>query len=220
MNFLQNHDQIGNRAFGERLHKLVKDEAALVAATTILLLSPSIPMLFMGEEWAAPEPFTYFCDFEPELAAKVREGRKREFAKFARFAGDAAASVPDPTDPATFEAVKLNWSTLHQPSHAGWLEHYRRLLAIRRRDIMPLIPDISRGRCVKLQEVGSFAVDWVMNGGSVLHLIANLSAQTVPLVGRPSGRAIFATHPNIRSAVKRNMLEPWSVTWLLERSHE
>ena len=121
--------------------------------------------------------------------------------------------------PATFEKAKLNWSTLHQPSHAGWYEHYRRLLAIRQRDIVPLIPEISRGRCVKLQQVGSFAVDWTTNQGNVLHLIANLSDKTVPMVGKPSGRAIFATHPNIRGAVKRNMLEPWSVTWLLERSN-
>jgi malto-oligosyltrehalose trehalohydrolase len=220
VNFLQNHDQIGNRALGERLHKLVKNEAALVAATTILLLSPSIPMLFMGEEWAAPEPFTYFCDFEPELAAKVREGRKREFAKFLRFAGADAASLPDPTDPATFEAVKLDWNTPAQPSHAGWLEHYRRLLAIRKRDIVPLIPEITRGRCVKLQDVGSFAVDWTTKSGALLHLIANLSNHAVPLVGKPAGRVVFATHPNIRGAVKRNTLEPWSVTWLLERSHD
>src|SRR5262249_26863613 len=151
---------------GERLHRLVKNEAALVAATAILLLAPSIPMLFMGEEWAAPEPFTYFCDFEPELAATVREGRKREFAKFERFAGEGAAALPDPTAPATFDAVKLDWSTLNQPSHAGWLEHHRRLLAVRQRDIVPLIPEIQSGRCVRLQDVGSFAVDWATRNGS------------------------------------------------------
>jgi malto-oligosyltrehalose trehalohydrolase len=220
VNFLQNHDQIGNRAFGERLHRLVQDEAALAAATAVVLLSPSIPLLFMGEEWAAPEPFTYFCDFGPDLAAKVREGRKREFAGFARFAGDHGTdSLPDPTDPATFEAAKLNWNTLNQPSHAGWLEHYRRLLAVRQRDIVPLIPEISASRCVKVQENGAFAVDWVTQSGRLLHLIANLSDKTVPMVGRPSGRVIFATHPNIRGAVKRNLLEPWSVTWLLERGN-
>ncbi|MEJ1961520.1 MAG: malto-oligosyltrehalose trehalohydrolase [Gammaproteobacteria bacterium] len=220
VNFLQNHDQIGNRAFGERLHKLVKDETALVAATAVLLLAPSIPLLFMGEEWAAPEPFTYFCDFEPELAAKVREGRKREFAKFARFAGDhGTEELPDPTNPATFAAVKLNWSTLNQPSHAGWLEHYRRLLAVRQRDIVPLIPEIAASRCVKVHENGALAVDWVLNNGGQLHLIANLSDKAVPIVGKPSGRAIFSTHPNIRGAVKRNMLEAWSVTWLLERGN-
>ncbi|HEV7714103.1 MAG TPA: malto-oligosyltrehalose trehalohydrolase [Steroidobacteraceae bacterium] len=220
VDFLQNHDQIGNRALGERLHQLVKDEAALVAATAILLLSPSIPMMFMGEEWAAPEPFSYFCDFGPELAAKVREGRKREFAKFARFAGDHGTdALPDPTDPATFEAAKLNWNTLNQPSHAGWLEHYRRLLAVRQRDIVPLIPDMTSGRCVKVQDNGALAVDWATKGGGLLHLIANLSDTAVPMVGKPSGRVIFATHPNIRGAVKRNMLEPWTVTWLLERGN-
>jgi len=221
VNFLQNHDQIGNRAFGERLHKIVKDEAALVAATAILLLAPSIPMLFMGEEWAAPEPFTYFCDFEPGLAAKVREGRKREFAKFARFAGGGdAQEPPDPTAQATFECVKLNWNVLIQPSHAGWLEHYRRLLTIRNRDIVPLIPEIVSGRCIRFREGdGAFAVDWSLKSGGVLHLISNLSANQVPIIGKPSGRAIYATHPNIRSAVKRSLLEPWSVTWLLERAN-
>ncbi len=219
VNFLQNHDQIGNRACGERLHQLTKNEAALVAATAIVLLAPSIPMLFMGEEWAAPEPFIYFCDFEPGLAQKVREGRKREFAKFARFSGEGAETPPDPTDSATFERVKLNWDALTRPSHAGWLEYYRRLLAIRQRDIVPLIPEITRGRCVKLQDSGAFAVDWGTNNGNLLHLIANLSDKAVPLVGKPSGRSIFATHPNIRGAVKRNMLEPWSVTWLLEHTH-
>jgi malto-oligosyltrehalose trehalohydrolase len=219
VNFLQNHDQIGNRAFGERLHRLVGDEAALVAATAVLLLAPSPPMIFMGEEWAAPEPFTYFCDFGPDLAAKVREGRQREFAQFARFAQGGADALPDPTSPATFESVKLDWAQLNKPSHAGWLEHYRRLFAIRQRDIVPLVPDITGGRCVKVSDSGSFAVDWNLKTGGVLHLIANLSDKQTPLVGKPSGRVIYATHPNIRGAVKRNALDPWSVTWLLERGN-
>jgi maltooligosyltrehalose trehalohydrolase len=221
VNFLQNHDQIGNRAFGARLHALVKDEAALVAATAILLLAPSPPMLFMGEEWAAPEPFTYFCDFGPELAAAVREGRKREFAKFTRFAGgEGTDNIPDPTAPETFERVKLDWAKVTTPSHAGWLEHYRRLLHVRQRDIVPRIPQIRSGRCIKLHTSGAFAVDWTMNDGSILHLIANLTAQETPIVGKPAGRIVYATHPNIRSAVKRNTLDPWSVTWLLDRSNE
>ena len=220
VNFLQNHDQIGNRAFGERLPKLVKDEAALVAATAILLLSPSPPLLFMGEEWAAPEPFTYFCDFEEELAAKVREGRKKEFSKFARFGGhDSTETLPDPTSPATFAATKLDWSNLTKPSHVGWFEHYRRLLTIRQRDIVPLIPDIQSGRCVKVLDSGGFAVDWSIKNGSTLHLIANLAPKPANIVGKPAGRVVYATHPNIRGAVKRNILEPWSVTWLLERSN-
>jgi len=218
VNFLQNHDQIGNRAFGERLHQIARDETALVAATAVLFLAPQIPMLFMGEEWAAPEPFTYFCDFDEELAVKVREGRRREFAKFAKFGQDINA-LPDPTSPATFDSVKLDWNNLHKPSHAGWLEHYRRLLTIRQRDVVPLIPQITRGQCVKVTEGGALAVDWSLKDGGTLHLIANLSDGQLPMVGKPSGRVIYATHPNIRGAVKRNALDAWSVTWLLERSN-
>ncbi|MDH5265284.1 MAG: malto-oligosyltrehalose trehalohydrolase, partial [Betaproteobacteria bacterium] len=94
--FLQTHDQVGNRAFGERVHALA-DPALERAALACLLLSPQIPMLFMGEEWAASTPFLYFCDFGPELARAVADGRRGEFARFAAFAGEAArASIPDP----------------------------------------------------------------------------------------------------------------------------
>jgi 1,4-alpha-glucan branching enzyme/maltooligosyltrehalose trehalohydrolase len=106
--FLQNHDQVGNRAFGERLGQLTSPEA-LRAATAILLLAPSIPLLFMGQEWAAPEPFLFFSDFGPDLAAAVAEGRRREFARFREFADPTARArrnwgrrlysleVPEPT---------------------------------------------------------------------------------------------------------------------------
>jgi 1,4-alpha-glucan branching enzyme/maltooligosyltrehalose trehalohydrolase len=218
INFLQNHDQIGNRAFGERLSSLVKCEESLFAATSVLLLAPSPPMLFMGEEWAASEPFVYFCDFGPELSAKVREGRKREFARFKRFGGDEPAEPPDPSSLETFEQAKLDWRRLDESRHAEWLEHYRRLLTIRQRDIVPLIPEIRSGGCVETNAKGAIAVDWHTRDGGKLHLIANLSAATSPIVGRPAGRVLYATHPNIRGAVKRNELEPWSVTWLLERA--
>jgi malto-oligosyltrehalose trehalohydrolase len=219
VNFLQDHDQIGNRAFGERLAALVTNEAALRAATAILLLVPSPPMLFMGEEWAASAPFVYFCDFGPELAQQIREGRKREFARFKQFApGVAIQEPPDPTSVDTFRSAKLDWQELNAPEHAKWHELYQRLLHIRQRDIVPLVPEITRGRCIKLEDNGAFAVDWMVGRGSALHLIANLSDHAVPIVGKPAGRVIYATHPNIRGAVKRNSLEPWSVTWLLERS--
>jgi maltooligosyltrehalose trehalohydrolase len=210
INFLQNHDQVGNRARGERLAQLAPTEA-LRAAAAVLLLAPSPPMLFMGEEWAAPEPFPYFCDFEPELAAKVREGRGREFA---HFRGD----VPDPGDPATFASAHLEWARLAEPAHARMFDHYRRLLAIRRRDILPLLAKISGGACVAFDPSGAFAVDWRLRDEGVLHLLANLRDASAPVVGRPAGRMIFATHPGIRAALTRNELAPWSVTWLLERS--
>ncbi len=210
VNFLQNHDQIGNRARGERLAQLAPAQA-LRAAAAVLLLTPSPPMLFMGEEWAAPEPFPYFCDFEPELAGKVREGRLREFAHF-------QGTVPDPSAAATFASARLEWGRLAQPAHARMFDHYRRLLAIRRRDIAPLLPRIAGSACVDFDPGGAFAVDWRLQDGGVLHLLANLRGSSAPVVGRPAGRMIFATHPGIRAAISRNELAPWSVTWLLERT--
>ncbi len=216
--FLQNHDQTGNRALGERLSHIVRNEDALRAAAAVLLLAPSPPMLFMGEEWAAPEPFPYFCDFHPQLAQAVREGRRREFARFTRFSRpEHQGTIPDPTDPKTREAARLDWSKLTDPQHGKWLDHYRRLLAIRRRDIVPCVPQIKSGTCVKLESNGAFAVDWTLDNGSILHLMANLTDQRVPVVGRAAGRMIFSTHPDIRGAMQRNELAPWSVTWLLER---
>ncbi|MGA7539579.1 MAG: malto-oligosyltrehalose trehalohydrolase [Steroidobacteraceae bacterium] len=210
VNFLQNHDQVGNRARGERLTQLARPEA-LRAAVAVLLLAPSPPMLFMGEEWAAPEPFPYFCDFEPELARKVRQGRLREFAHF-------QGSIPDPCAAATFAAAHLDWSLLAEPPHARMFDHYRRLLAIRRRDIVPLLPRIIGGACVAFDPGGAFAVDWRLRDDGVLHLLANLKETSAPVIGRPAGRMIFSTHPGIRAALSRNELAPWSVTWLLERS--
>jgi maltooligosyltrehalose trehalohydrolase len=216
--FLQNHDQIGNRALGERLGHIVKKENALRAATAVLLLAPSPPMLFMGEEWNAPEPFPYFCDFEQELATKVREGRKKEFQHFERFRDPAHSdSLPDPTQASTMTSARLDWSKLTAPGHEDWLDLYRRLLMIRQRDIVPLVPEIRFGACSKLEAGAAFAVDWALSEGSVLHLIANLADEPARLVGRTAGRLIYATHPNIRQTVTKNELAPWSVTWLLER---
>jgi 1,4-alpha-glucan branching enzyme/maltooligosyltrehalose trehalohydrolase len=216
--FLQNHDQIGNRALGERLGHCVKNEQALRAATAVLLLAPSPPMLFMGEEWNAPEPFPYFCDFEQELATKVREGRKKEFAHFERFRDPAHSDhLPDPTIASTMQSARLDWSKPTAPGHEDWLDLYRRLLMIRQRDIVPLVPEIRFGACSKLEAGAAFAVDWALSEGSVLHLIANLADEPARLVGRTAGRLIYATHPNIRQTVTKNELAPWSVTWLLER---
>ena len=219
VNFLQNHDQIGNRAFGDRIDSVASSEAALRAANAVLLLAPAPPMLFMGEEWQAPQPFPYFCDFEPELADKVREGRKREFARFEKF-GDrgGVAALPDPTSLATFNSARLDWNLLKEGDHADILDQAQRLLAIRKADIVPLIPKIHSGTCIKLEANGAFAVDWRLDDGACLHLLANMTDRAVPVVGRVAGRMIYSTHPNIRAAMTRNELAPWSVTWLLERA--
>jgi maltooligosyltrehalose trehalohydrolase len=221
VSFLQNHDQIGNRAYGDRLGEQVEDDARLYAATALILLAPAPPMLFMGEEWAAPEPFPYFCDFGPELAQAVREGRRKEFARFERFRDDAVwRTVPDPCSPDTFTKARLDWKRLGESRHAQWLDHYRRLLAVRQREIVPRIPRMRSGRCTQIDPSGAFCVDWTDAEGNHLRVLANLTPEPVPFVGRAAGRLIFATHPDIRGAATRKQLEPWSVVWLLERNHE
>ena len=115
--FIQNHDQVGNRAFGERIADLATREA-VQAMQAILLLAPQIPLLFMGEEWGATQPFCFFTDFHDELADAVREGRRREFKRFPEFASaDARAHIPDPNAWSTFAASRLDWSVPEQPEH-------------------------------------------------------------------------------------------------------
>ena len=129
---LQNHDQIGNRAFGERLHHQI-DGAAWRAASMLLLLLPETPLLFMGQEWAAGTPFLYFTDHEPGLGRLVTEGRRREFSRFAAFADESMrARIPDPQDVGTFERSCLDWGERAREPHASVLRLYTRLLRLRR----------------------------------------------------------------------------------------
>ena len=131
---LQNHDQVGNRAMGERLAALTSIDAACAAAALLLFL-PMTPMLFAGEEWAASSPFAYFTDHDAELGRLVSEGRRREFARFAAFADpEARARIPDPQAPSTFAASKLQWDERARGEHARVLALYRALLAFRRDD--------------------------------------------------------------------------------------
>jgi maltooligosyltrehalose trehalohydrolase len=124
----QNHDQIGNRAAGERLCHLVSDGRARMAAA-LTLLSPMIPMLFQGEEWAASTPFQYFTDLgDAHLRKAVTNGRRREFKAF----GWPADAVPDPQSPATFKRSVLTWSEVHEGSHGSMLDWYRELIKLRR----------------------------------------------------------------------------------------
>ena len=205
IDFLQNHDQVGNRARAERLTQLVRDPAALRAASVLLLLAPHPPLLFMGEEWAAPEPFPWFCDFEPQLQESVRVSREQEFP------GSA-----DPGAPATFAAARLDWSRLRERRHARVLREYRRLLALRRRVIVPLLPRMRAARCVQAADLNAFAVEW-SSDEATLRLLANLSAQRSRLPAPAAGRVVFATHPGIRRLRAAGELPPWSVLWLLER---
>jgi malto-oligosyltrehalose trehalohydrolase len=215
--FLQNHDQVGNRAFGERIGALAPP-AALRAAEQVLLLSPALPLLFMGEEWGADEPFLYFCDFEGDLADAVRRGRRREFASFAAFRDEAARErIPDPCDPATFERSVLRWEALDREPHRTILAHHRHLLEVRRREIVPrLAPNPSAGRFEPLSGRG-LRVEWTLADGARLVLLANLSDAPVEPAGAPPGRMLAATPDDLASALARGGLPPWSAgTWLAE----
>jgi maltooligosyltrehalose trehalohydrolase len=128
---LQNHDQVGNRATGDRLHHTIAP-AAWRAASTLLLTLPMTPLLFMGQEWAASSPFQYFTDLEPALGVLVTEGRRREFKEFPEFASaDARERIPDPQSPATFERSRLDWTERDRPGHAESLALYTDLLHLR-----------------------------------------------------------------------------------------
>jgi malto-oligosyltrehalose trehalohydrolase len=213
--FLQNHDQIGNRPFGERIGRLAEDYA-LRAMLAIVLLAPPPPMLFMGEEWGASTPFLFFCDFEPELAAKVTAGRRAEFGSFAAFADPAARErIPDPSAAQTFAASKLNWDEIDREPHRAWLDYYRQLLRLRQAEIAPRIAHV-RGVDAAYEKIGArgLRARWRLDDGLTLGLEANLGKDSTPgFTSRPHGFVVFSTHdPTFADTIA----PPWSVRWTLE----
>lgn len=192
VSFLQTHDQVGNRAMGERIDALA-DPLLVMAARSCVLLSPHTPMLFMGEEYAATTPFQFFCDFGPELAAAVTAGRRAEFGRFAAFAGEAAqARIPDPNDPATFADSRLDAKQAAQAPHAAALAITRELLRVRRAELMPRLADGARAHQWSC-EGDALRLAWRLGAddgpGVLLHLVANFGADDAELAW-PPGRVI------------------------------
>ncbi|KIT17598.1 malto-oligosyltrehalose trehalohydrolase [Jannaschia aquimarina] len=171
IDFLQNHDQIGNRAMGERLTTLA-DPARLRALQAVLLLSPHVPMIFMGDEWDETAPFLFFADFDGDLGRAVTEGRRKEFEKFADF---ATSDVPDPIRTETFERSRIDWDKAGTDAGRAAIARHRELLALRRARVAPLIPGTGPG-CGRILDAPDrcLAVDWKLGGG-VLSVRANLS---------------------------------------------
>lgn len=220
VSFLQNHDQIGNRAFGERIHQMLgPDESParrLEAAYACLLLSPHVPMLFMGEEFAASSPFLYFCDLGPELSAAVAQGRRNEFAHFAAFRDEARrAQIPDPTQASTFQATRLNWEERQQPPHRARLALVRDLLALRHRDLVPRLAGL---RCGGTSTVagGLLQVAWPLGEGSWWHLAANFSDQGVDLPAEPAHTLVYSHRADCPVAEGAVHLGPCGVHVTLE----
>lgn len=211
VSFIQNHDQVGNRAFGERLHHIAS-EAAVRAAAATYLLAPQVPMLFMGEEWGTKRPFQFFADFSGELADAVRQGRRNEFARFPEFSDPHKRDhIPDPIDAATFHRSRLDWRELAEPQHAAWLAWYRRMLALRREVIVPLLPRILRGGTFDHHGDGIFRVEWTVQGTGVLQLAANLSAVATSSLPPASGNVLWSEG----ALGEDGSFGPYAVRWSL-----
>ena len=189
VSFLQTHDQVGNRAFGERLHSLA-EPTLLRAAWACLLLSPHIPMFFMGDEFAASTPFLYFCEFGPELAAAVSAGRRAEFGAFEAFNTEAAlAAIPDPNAAATFAASTLRWRERTESPHREVLADMGTLLALRHRHLVPRMAALQRGGVHSAAD-GVLRVSWPVSGGQ-WHLLANFGSGTADGLVAPAGEVVY-----------------------------
>lgn len=194
VSFIQNHDHIGNRPHGERLPDLASP-AALKALTAILLLSPQIPLFFMGQEWGTRQPFHFFSDFSGEIGEEVRRSRAEELAEAARFRRQD--SLRDPLDIRVFEESKLDWRTREWPDARAWLAFHKTLIDIRRREIVPRIFNVG-GHAGEYRLIGDrgFSVEWTLGDGTILHLLANLSdTPEGPLPKAPPGRLIWDSAP-------------------------
>jgi maltooligosyltrehalose trehalohydrolase len=183
LGYAQTHDQVGNRARGERLGHLVGPELAGVAAA-LVLTSPFVPMLFQGEEWNASSPFQYFTDHvSPELAEAVRRGRREEFRAF----GWAPEDVPDPQDEATFLRSKLDWAEVKRPPHAAHLELTRKLIALRRST-----PDLLDGRLDRVEVDVDEEARWLRVRRGRVTVLANVG-KAPARVPRPEGEPDLAS---------------------------
>jgi maltooligosyltrehalose trehalohydrolase len=224
--FLQNHDQVGNRALGDRLHHGI-DLAAWRAASALLLLLPETPLLFMGQEWGASTPFLFFTDHHPELGRAVTAGRREEFRRFAAFAdARCRAAIPDPQDTETFRTSRLRWDELEREPHRSLLRLYRRLLALRReepslgareRSGEPVVQAVGDDGLVVRREApharpllaavrlrGAGVMD--LRDHPAAHLAANrawaplLTTEDPPFTAEPSPPVVDAAGPSVRFA--------------------
>jgi maltooligosyltrehalose trehalohydrolase len=215
VNSLQTHDQVGNRAFGDRIAQQVAEaggEDALRAVTACVLLAPAIPMLFMGEEYAAATPFQYFCDFDGDLARAVTEGRRAEFGSFARFSDPAVRSrIPDPNAERTYRDSQLVWAERDRPPQARMLALYQALLRCRNTELVPWLADARSGTWSE-PAPGTLQWQWPLGGGRRWHLRAQLAGHAAPAALDPMpGRTVYASHPGAAAA-----LPPWSVQATVE----
>ena len=205
--YLQNHDQIGNRAQGERSSHLLSPGRLKIAAA-LVLTSPFVPLLFQGEEWGASTPFQYFTDHEdPELGQAVREGRRSEFSAF----GWSAEEVPDPQDPATYVRSRLDWHELSGEPHASILDWHRRLVRLRRQ-----IPTLADGRMDQVRVRFDEAARWLIVERGPMIVACNLATrvQRVPIGREQSSEVLLSSDPMLEVNGSNAALPPDSVVVL------
>lgn len=217
ISFLQNHDMVGNRPFGERITELCPAEAVR-AATAVILLAPSIPLLFMGEEWACSRPFPYFVDFPEALGQKVEQGRRQDFARFPEL-NDAALldQIPSPNALQTYQSALLKWEEITLLPHRQWLDFHRELLHIRKHEIIPRLRGITGKQArYRLLAERAIQVKWQLNEGSRLLLTANLGATEANVNCSAQGRVLYASSGETQKNLLQGKLAPWSVLFCLE----
>jgi malto-oligosyltrehalose trehalohydrolase len=213
ISFIQTHDLVGNRVFGDRVSAVAKVDP-LRAISSIYLLLPQIPMLFMGEEWAASTPFPFFCDYHGQLADKVRAGRIDQLSHLDPApTADELHRAPDPQAESTLRSAQLLWDELSEPDHAAWLDWYKRLLAVRKGVILPLLSGL-QARCADAHVVapGAFTVQWQLRDDIRLSLAANLCKTAREDLPAAPGRVVWTTG----SASDDGHFGPWSVRWCVE----
>ena len=209
LGYSQNHDQVGNRAAGERTAALLSPGRVRVAAA-LVLTAPFVPLLFQGEEWAASTPFQYFTSHpDADLGRAVSEGRRREFAAF----GWDPSDVPDPQDPATFERSVLDWSEPSRPEHRAVLDWYRELIALRRRE-----PDLTDGRLEGVVFIRAGEDSFSVRRGAVA-VAVNIGAgrAVVPVGTGPDPCVLLASDESCRSTPAGVELGPDSVAVVRDR---
>ncbi len=219
VSFLQNHDQIGNRAFGERLTSLTSIEQ-LRFLTAIFILCPQIPMLFMGEEWAASSPFFYFCDLGSDLAPLVTQGRRAEFKHFRQFEkGKDLDSIPDPNAIKTFQSSILNWSERKLDKHYRQLAFYQKLIEVRKVHLLPLLDQIVSGKAYyKVINASVLYAVWPLKDTRFFALLANFSNITVkidPGTIPIHTKVLFQEPDGSYEQLKDASLGPKAVIWFL-----
>ncbi|MDB5989987.1 MAG: malto-oligosyltrehalose trehalohydrolase [Herbaspirillum sp.] len=232
VNFLQNHDQIGNRAFGERLTVLA-DPRALRVAQALLLLSPQIPLLFMGEQDGSRQPFLYFTNHQDDaLATAVRDGRRQEFARFPEFSDSAMRMrIPDPNDVKSFEVSKLkggidmtdgvveNVADVAEPDGFSWRTWTAELLKLRHAQLVPRLIG-SRALGATVIAAAALGARWRMGDGTTLSIVVNLGAKDVACVLdaliMPAGADVLFDSGGVLQALEYGRLPAWSMLAVLE----